>query len=169
MRIQLIPFQISPLRVSPLSRRKLSRRMLQAIAAAALASVLLASPALAQGTGESPLPAWEGLTAQQREALIAPVRERWDANPAHRTRMLEHAQRWRELTPEQRKRARHGADRWAHMSPEQQREMRALYAKLRGLPEDERRVLRERWQTMTPEQRRAWIEANPPPQRRGAR
>jgi hypothetical protein len=159
MKIQLIPLQIS----------RLSMRTLPAIAAVALACALLAGPGLAQGTGEPPLPAWEGLTAQQREALITPVRERWDANPAHRARMLEHALRWRELTPEQRKRARHGADRWAHMSPEQQREMRALYARLRSLPEDERLALRERWKAMTPEQRRTWVEANPPPQRRGER
>ncbi|CAN5705463.1 hypothetical protein BH23PSE2_BH23PSE2_00120 [soil metagenome] len=161
--------KLTALPIRLLQIRPRSRRAPPPVVAAALACALLAGPAMAQGSGEPPLPAWEGLTAQQREALIAPIRERWDANPGHRARMLEHAQRWRELTPEQRKHARHGADRWAHMSPGQQREMRALYAKLRSLPEDERRALRERWKAMTPEQRRAWIEANPPPQGRGER
>lgn len=134
------------------------------LAVAALALVLLAPGAFAQSAsaGETPLPEWDQLTAQQRELLVAPVRERWNAKPEHRARMLEHARHWRELTPEQRKHARRGQDRWKGMSPAQREEMRALYGKLRTLPEDERRALRERWKAMTPEQRRAWVQANPP-------
>lgn len=131
---------------------------------ALLALALLAPAAFAQSTTASTqLPEWDQLTPQQRETLIAPVRERWNTRPEHRARMLEHAQRWRELSPEQRKRARHGIHRWKEMSPAQREQMRALYARMRNLPEDERRALRERWKAMTPEQRHAWVEANPPP------
>jgi hypothetical protein len=134
------------------------------LAAAALALMLLAPGAFAQSTTASqmPLPEWDQLTEQQRELLVAPVRERWNAKPGHRAKMLEHARHWRELTPEQRKHARRGQDRWKGMSPAQREEMRALYGKLRTLPEDERRALRERWKAMTPEQRLAWVEDNPP-------
>jgi hypothetical protein len=67
------------------------------------------------------------------------------------------------MTPEERTRARHGIKRWQHMSPEKREQMRALYGALRTLPEAERKALRERWKTMTPEQRRAWVEAHPAP------
>lgn len=141
-----------------------SRTTPKILPAIALLSLMLLAPlAFAQSAPDgATLPEWDRLTPQQREALVAPVRERWNARPEHRARMLEHAQRWRELTPEQRNRARHGVHRWQDMTPAQREEMRALYGRLRTLPEDERRALRERWKTMTPEQRRAWIDANPP-------
>lgn len=129
-------------------------------------ALALALPAAAQAPprGE-PLPAWDQLDSEQREALVAPLKQRWDDKPEGRAKMLAHARRWQQMTPEQRERARHGADRWHGMSPAEKAETRALYGKLRGLPESERRALRERWKAMTPGQRRAWAEANPPADR----
>src|SRR3546814_11369012 len=39
------------------------------------------------------LPAWEQLSAEQRERLVAPLRQRWNANPTERARMYRHAER----------------------------------------------------------------------------
>lgn len=113
------------------------------------------------------LPEWDRLTPAQRDQLVAPIRERWnDADADKRRRMLGHAQRWQAMTPAEREHARHGMHSWKRLPPEQRDEARALYAKLRTLPEAERTALRERWQQMTPEQRRRWAQANPAPEPR---
>jgi hypothetical protein len=124
--------------------------------------VLAVSPAV-QDTDDAPaMPAWEQLSPAQRELLLAPVRERWNGNPGERTRMYEHAQRWHDMTPEQRKRAHRGMRRFSHMKPEQREEARALFESMRALPPQQRAALRAQWKAMTPEQRRAWVQAHPP-------
>ena len=52
-----------------------------------LCLALCIAPALAQTNDEQPLPAWEQLSAADRDALIAPIRERWNANPDQRARL----------------------------------------------------------------------------------
>lgn len=111
------------------------------------------------------LPAWDQLTPAQREQLIAPTRERWNAEPGQRAELLERAQRWQQMTPEQRRHAHRGVKRWRHMSDEQRAEARALYARMRSLDEDQRSALKARWRTMTEAQRKAWVEAHPAPER----
>lgn len=121
-----------------------------------------APAAVAAPAAQAALPAWEQLTDAQRELLVAPLRERWNASPGDRARMYRHAERWRAMTPEQRVRARRGLGHWEHMDPEQRREMRALFEKMRGMSPDQRKALRDRWHGMTAAERRAWVEANPP-------
>ncbi|HEX7802950.1 MAG TPA: DUF3106 domain-containing protein [Pseudoxanthomonas sp.] len=132
----------------------------------ALGLLLLAGNALAQSAPAQSLPEWDKLTPQQREALIAPVRERWNSDPDDRPRMLEHAQRWKSMTPEQRQQARKGMRRFEGMNPRQREEARVLYIRMKDLPPEERRKLREDWKSMTPEQRRAWIQKNAPQETR---
>ncbi|TYT23144.1 DUF3106 domain-containing protein [Luteimonas viscosa] len=131
-----------------------------------LVLVLATAPlaAFAQSSAPAaPLPSWEQLTPAQRELLLAPVRERWnDSPPGKRQHMLEHAQRWQAMTPEQRRHARHGMKRWRDMPPEKREQARALFEHTRGLPEAERKAMIARWKAMTPEQRKAWVEAHPP-------
>ena len=67
---------------------------------ALLAPAMTATTATAS---DPPLPEWEQLSEAQRALLVAPIRERWNAEPAARARMLRHAQRWQQLTPEQRR------------------------------------------------------------------
>ena len=112
--------------------------------------------------GQTPptLPAWDQLSPAQREQLIAPLRERWNSQPQVRARMLRNAQRWQQLEPKQREHAQRGLRRLEQMSPQQRQHARALYQRLQQLPEAERRTLRERLRTMTPEQRRAWMQQN---------
>lgn len=129
---------------------------------AAMLIGLLVAAAVPATAAPAALPAWEQLSQTQREQLITPIRERWNAEPAKRQRMLEHARRWHEMSPEQRKRAHHGMKRWQHMSPEQRQQMRALYSQMRGMAPEQRRALKSQWKQMSAEQRRAWAEANPP-------
>jgi Protein of unknown function (DUF3106) len=118
-------------------------------------------PADAEGTA-TPMPAWEQLTQAQRDVLIAPLRARWNDSPGRRARMYEHARRWQNMTPEQRERAHRGMKRWKHMDPEQQAQARALFHKMRVMSKEDRSELRRQWHAMTPEQRRQWVERNPP-------
>lgn len=132
----------------------------------AFALLIASAPVLAAdppATSAKPLPAWEQLTPAQREALTAPIRDRWNTQPDERARMLERAQRWQQMTPEQRKRARHGMQRWESMSPEQREQTRALFAKMRTLDDAQRRDLKAKWRAMSPEERKAWVQANPAP------
>ncbi|KIQ96964.1 DUF3106 domain-containing protein [Lysobacter sp. A03] len=123
-----------------------------------LLAAAVCAPALAS---EPVMPEWDQLDAQTRATLIAPMRERWNSNPERREQLLQRAQRWSQMTPEQRGKARHGMDRWQHMSPTQRTEARALYSKMRGMDPEARKALREQWRAMTPDQRKAWVEANP--------
>lgn len=129
-----------------------------------LALVLALAPLVAIAQPQTtPLPAWDQLTAEQRELLLAPVRERWNrSEPERRAHMLEHARRWQSMTPEQREHARHGMKRWRSLPPEQRQNARALFEHTRSMPEGERKALLERWKAMTPEQRKAWVKAHPP-------
>lgn len=136
-------------------------------ALAALALALCTLPAFAADPAP-PLPDWDRLTPEQREVLVAPVRERWNAQPAQRARMLNHAQRWRAMTPEQRAKARKGVDRYQAMSPAEREEARRAFERLRQLSPAERAAMRERLKAMTPEQRRQWLkeQARPMPAER---
>ncbi len=120
------------------------------------------APALAQ---QQPLPEWDRLTPAQRETLIAPMRDRWNDAPERRQRMYDHARSWQQMTPEQRDQAKRGMHRFEHMSPQQRREAQALFGRMRDMDKGQRQQLRDQWQKMTPEQRRQWVEANPPPPR----
>lgn len=121
-----------------------------------------ASFAQAQTASPRPLPAWEQLSQAQRDELTAPIRERWNRVPGERARMLERAKRWHAMSPEQRARAHHGMQRFERMDPEKREHARAMFEKMRNLPEADRRALRERLKKMTPEERKAWMQKNHP-------
>lgn len=125
--------------------------------------LLLACSSAPLAAQQSSLPEWDKLTPQQRETLIAPLRDRWNASPERRQRSYDHARDWQSMTPEQRQQARRGMNRFENMSPQQQREARALFAKMRGMDKPQREQLHAQWQAMTPEQRRQWVDANPAP------
>lgn len=138
-------------------------------------------PALAQAADAAALPAWEQLTQAQRDELVAPMRERWNANPDERARMLERARRWHAMPPEMRNRAHRGMKRWEHMDPAKRAEMQALFERTRDMPRQQKRetfalyhamrkmtpeqreALKREWTAMTPEQRAQWMRDNAPP------
>lgn len=110
----------------------------------------------AESAGQ-PLPEWDQLSPAQRDAMIAVLRDRWNADPRGRARMLRHAERWSELTPEQRRGARHGRDRLEQMTPEERAKARAAYERMRAMSPEDRRALRETLRQMTPEERAEWF------------
>lgn len=114
-------------------------------------------------------PEWDKLSPAQREALIAPLRERWNANPEERARMVERAQRWKSMPRDQRDRAGHGMQRWEHMSPEKRGEARALFHAMRDMEEAERKAFLAQWRQKNPQQRADWLKAHPAPERREPR
>src|SRR5690606_4375752 len=126
------------------------------------AALAVSPPPADADAAATPMPAGEPLTHAQRDALIAPPRARRHDKPDRRSRVHAHAQRWQGMTPEQRKRARRGMKRWKHMDPEQRTQARALFHKMHGMSKEDRNELRKRWHAMTPEQRRQWVEQNPP-------
>ena len=105
-------------------------------------------------------PEWDQLTPAQRDALIAPLRERWNRNPDER------AQRWKAMPRDQRERAGHGMQRWEHMTPEQRSEARALFHAMRGMDKDQRKAFMAQWRQKTPQQKTDWLKAHPAPEKR---
>ena len=134
---------------------------------AILALALLPAFAFGQSaTVATPYPEWDRLTPAQRDALIAPLRERWNRNPDERARMVERAQRWKAMPRDQRERAGHGMQRWEHMTPEQRSEARALFHAMRGMDKDQRKAFMAQWRQKTPQQKTDWLKAHPAPEKR---
>ena len=132
-----------------------------------LALALLPALALAQASpAATQYPEWDKLTPAQREALVAPLRERWNSNPDERARMVQRAQRWKTMPSDQRDHARHGMQRWEGMSPEQRVEARALFQAMRGLEKEQRKAFLAEWRQKTPQQRADWLKAHPAPAHR---
>jgi hypothetical protein len=146
----------APPRTACLRSRQIVHRLLLGL------TLLVAGSALAQNPAPASLPEWDKLTPQQRETLIAPVRDRWNNEPQTRERMMDRAQRWKTMTPEQRAQARHGIKRFERMNPQQREQARALYEHMLELTPEQRKQLHDQWKQMTPEQRRTWLEKNPP-------
>ncbi|RRN56442.1 DUF3106 domain-containing protein [Pseudoxanthomonas sp. SGNA-20] len=119
------------------------------------------APAPAPAARQAELPRWEQLSAEQRELLVAPLRDRWNDNPQERARMLERAQRWKELPPEARERARRGMRRFEQMDPEQRQRARAIFEATRQMTPEQRERFRKEWEQMSPAQRQEWLRAHP--------
>ncbi|MCC7097607.1 MAG: DUF3106 domain-containing protein [Thermomonas sp.] len=134
---------------------------------------LLLCPLLALGQQATPRPAplpnWDQLTPAQRDALTAPLRDRWNNSPEDRARMLDRAQRWRTMSPDQRGHARRGMQRWDDMNPEQRAQARALFHATRSMDRDARRAFMDNWRRMTPQQKADWLKAHPAPERGDSR
>ena len=132
-----------------------------------LALVLWPAFAFAQAQpAATQYPEWDKLGPAQRDALIAPLRERWNSNPDERARMIERAQRWKSMPRDQRDRARHGMQRWEHMSPEKRVEARALFHAMRDMDAEQRKAFLADWRQKNPQQRAEWLKAHPAPERR---
>ncbi|MDO9372579.1 MAG: DUF3106 domain-containing protein [Gammaproteobacteria bacterium] len=65
------------------------------------------------------------------------------------------AKRWQEMTPEQRTQAREHFQRFRQLPPEEQTRIRDRYQHFKKLPPEQRKELREQWEKMSPEERKA--------------
>lgn len=117
----------------------------------------------------TPLPDWDSLSSTQRDALIAPLRQRWNASPDERARLFQRAQRWKNMPADARERAHHGMQRFEKLSPDGREHARALFHAMRGMEAEQRKTLLEQWRGMTPQQRSEWVKAHPAPDRRTQR
>lgn len=135
--------------------------LLPTVASAQAAPQAPAKPAMSAEPA-STLPGWDQLTPEQRDALVAPVRERWNASPHERARMLEHARRWQSLPATERERAHRGMRRFEDMDPQQRKQARVIFMHTRGMSAEESRSFRDRWSKMTPEQRQQWLHEHMP-------
>ena len=122
-----------------------------------LALLIAALPVHAQFEGS--LPDWDRLSPAQRETLVSPLRERWNASPEKRAKMLHHAEHWGAMSPQQRAQARNGVDRFQNMTPDQREQARTAYERFRGMAPQDKRALRQRLRAMMPEQRAAWLNS----------
>jgi hypothetical protein len=107
---------------------------------------------------------WASLTPERQHAM-AEGAKRWLAmDGIGRAQANERWQTWRSLTPAQRERLRKGWARFRELTPEQQDALRGAYRRFRSMPPEQRDNLRERWEQMSPEERRRAIQ-----RRQGAR
>ena len=121
------------------------------------------------------VPSWEELSPEQRRHL-GKLEDDWDTLPAsRRVHALERAERrarWEAMPAEQRERIREGMRNYRDLSPALREKARESMRLMRSLPEAQREELRKQWRAMSPEQRRAWLEAggpgkSPPPEADG--
>src|SRR3546814_10408043 len=119
------------------------------------AAMAVSPPPAEPEDAATPMPAWEQLTQAQRDAVIAPLRARWNDNPEKRGRMYRTAQRWQGMTPEQRERAHRGMKRRRNMDPEQREQAGAPFHKMRGVSKGDRRERSQQGHANKPGRRRS--------------
>lgn len=118
--------------------------------------------ALAHVPAGDKIPSWSQLDSQQQEDL-ADFAHRWDRMPeARRVRILQRHARWRQLPETERHALREGVRNFRRMSPDLRNKMRASMETVRNLPAPEQRRLRRLWRSMTPSQRREWLQRGGP-------
>lgn len=108
------------------------------------------------------VPAWKELSEQQ-QADLSHLAGRWDRLPAsRRVLILERYSRWKHLPAHEREALREGARNFRQMSPRQREKMRMSMDAVRALPREQQRRLRRQWGSMTPQQRRLWLDRGGP-------
>lgn len=65
-------------------------------------------------------------------------------------------QRWRKMTPEQREQARERYEHFKQLPADEQARIRERYEHFNQLPPEQRKALREQWNKMSPEERKAF-------------
>lgn len=126
-------------------------------------TLLATTGALRAASPPVELPSWEQLSPAQREVLSTPIRERWNqAAYEQRLRWLRQAERWQNLSPEERRLVLQGIRRYRNADPETRARLRDIFEHMSTLPPSERKALREKWRALSPEQRRAWMQAGGP-------
>jgi hypothetical protein len=89
--------------------------------------------------------------------------------PAEQLLLRRYAQRWANLPPQRREALVQGARRWLAATPEERRRWRAFFHHWRTLPPAEQERLRQRWESLGPEERdrlHDWLRFGRPPGRR---
>jgi TRAP-type C4-dicarboxylate transport system substrate-binding protein len=95
-------------------------------------------------------PIWDELTDEQR-VVLSQFEQNWNDLPAERRlRLSRGAERWALMSPRQRERA----EFFNSLSPEEQARIRQNFKRFKEMKRERREMLRERYEQLTPEQRR---------------
>lgn len=129
------------------------------LAIACMAAPVLAATTIPPGVK---VPAWDELSSQQQGELAA-YADRWDRMAAsRRVKILERYVRWKGMPPPEREALREGARNFREMSPALREKMRLSMSAVHELPVEQQRQLRRHWRSLTPQQRREWLERGGP-------
>ena len=137
------------------------------------AAMALGAAAVAQAEGRTgdagSGPAWNSLSASQREAL-APLAKDWDALDANRKqKWLEISGRYPSMSPAKRERLQQRMGDWARMTPEQRTQARANFQQSKGLSAAERQAQWQAYQSLSPQERQALAERAGPTDKQARR
>jgi len=137
-----------------------SRRHCWAVCTAVL---LFAAPLLAQPQPspvkrspiESPGPAWQSLSTQQR-ATLAPLQNDWASiDGPRKAKWLDIAARYPKLPPSEQERLQARMTEWARMTPSERGRARLNYQEAKQLPDQERQDKWRAYQALPEDQRQA--------------
>ena len=62
-------------------------------------------------------------------------------------------ERWEQLTPERQERIKQRRERFEKLAPEEKKRVKQARERFRNMPEEQRKALREKWKTLSPEER----------------
>lgn len=99
---------------------------------------------------------WQDMADDERAQMLQGLRQWQQMTPDERLLARQRFTQWQSLTPAQRERLRQRFQRFRAMTPAQQARVRAGMQRLRALSPEQRQRLRQRWQQMSPDQRRAF-------------
>ncbi|MEH6638321.1 MAG: DUF3106 domain-containing protein [Porticoccaceae bacterium] len=63
-------------------------------------------------------------------------------------------ERWEQLTPERQERIKQRRERFEKLPPEEKKRVKQARERFRKMPAEERKALREKWKTLSPEEKR---------------
>lgn len=101
---------------------------------------------------------WSSLPEETRENLRRGA-VRWVAmTPGERRHVESRFNQWRDLPPERRAEIRQRYEQFRSFSPAQQRALRRLHQRFQSLPPERRAEFRRRFESMSPGERRAFLQ-----------
>ena len=107
--------------------------------------LLVAAPAFSAGPANKN-PAWNELTAQQRQAL-APVQGEWDKFDAKRKqKWLRVAERYPKMSPREQARVQRRMSEWVNLTPEQRSAARSRFREFEQLSPERKATVRRKWE-----------------------
>lgn len=126
----------------------------RALATGLLVLVLsLVLSALGPVHAEERNPAWNSLTAAQKQVL-APLQRDWSSiEPARRQKWLEVAARYPQMPQDERERLQARMSEWARMTPAQRGAARQQFQEARRVSDEERQARWQAYQSLPPEER----------------
>ena len=104
---------------------------------------------------ESPGPAWQALSPQQR-ATLAPLQNDWASiDGPRKSKWLDIAARYPKLPPSEQERLQARMSEWARMAPSERARARLNYQEVKQLPQQERQDKWQAYQALPEDQRQA--------------